>query len=69
LSKEGQAIIADQPLTNNLTLVVWTKDVVVLQNPVRVQGLLAFFACILLAQILLVVKKTIRKVQLAEMNF
>jgi hypothetical protein len=39
LSKEGQAIIADQPLTNNLTLVVWTKDVVVLQNPVRVQGL------------------------------
>jgi hypothetical protein len=38
-------------------------------KPVRVQGLLAFFACILLAQILLVVEKTIRKVQLAEMNF
>jgi apocytochrome f len=70
--KEGQAIIADQPLTNNPNVGGFgQKDVeVVLQNPVRVQGLLAFFACILLAQILLVVKKKqFEKVQLAEMNF
>ena len=47
------------------------KDVeVVLQNPARIQGLLAFFATILLAQTLLVLKKKqFEKVQLAEMNF
>jgi apocytochrome f len=48
--------------------VVWTKDVEVVLQTVRVQGLLAF-ACILLAQILVVKKKQFEKVQLAEMNF
>jgi apocytochrome f len=70
--KEGQIIEADQPLTNNPNVGGFgQKDVeIVLQNPIRVQGLLVFFVCILIAQILLVVKKKqFEKVQLAEMNF
>jgi len=40
---------------------------VVLQNPVRIYGLLAFFAAIALAQIMLVLKKRqVEKVQAAE---
>ena len=40
---------------------------VVLQNPVRIYGLLAFFAAVSLAQIMLVLKKRqIEKVQAAE---
>jgi apocytochrome f len=43
---------------------------IVLQNPARVQGLIAFFAIVTLAQILLVLKKKqVEKVQAAEMNF
>ena len=43
---------------------------VVLQNPVRIYGLLAFFAAVALAQIMLVLKKKqIEKVQAAEGNF
>ena len=70
--KEGQAIQADQPLTTNPNVGGFgQKDVeVVLQNPLRIQGLLGFFVFILIAQILLVVKKKqFEKVQLAEMNF
>jgi len=70
--KEGQVVTADQPLTNNPNVGGFgQKDVeVVLQNPARIEGLLAFFVCILLAQVLLVVKKKqFEKVQLAEMNF
>ena len=70
--KEGQVVIADQPLTNNPNVGGFgQKDVeIVLQNPSRVQGLLVFFVCTLIAQILLVVKKKqFEKVQLAEMNF
>ncbi len=70
--KEGQVVTADQPLTNNPNVGGFgQKDVeIVLQNPARIQGLLAFFVCILLAQVLLVVKKKqFEKVQLAEMNF
>jgi apocytochrome f len=40
---------------------------IVLQNPVRIYGLLAFFAAIALAQIMLVLKKRqVEKVQAAE---
>ena len=70
--KEGQTVVGDQPLTNNPNVGGFgQKDgEIVLQNPIRIQGLLAFFVCILLAQILLVVKKKqFEKVQLAEMNF
>lgn len=69
---EGQTIKADQPLTNNPNVGGFgQKDAeIVLQNPARIQGLLAFFVCVLLAQSLLVLKKKqFEKVQLAEMNF
>jgi apocytochrome f len=69
---DGQVVQADQPLTNNPNVGGFgQKDAeIVLQNPARIQGLLAFFACILIAQIFLVLKKKqFEKVQLAEMNF
>ena len=68
----GQNVVADQPLTNNPNVGGFgQKDgEVVLQNPARVQGLLVFFATVLVAQVLLVLKKKqFEKVQLAEMNF
>lgn len=70
--KEGQSVQADQPLTNNPNVGGFgQKDVeIVLQNPTRVQGLLVFFVFILLAQVLLVLKKKqFEKVQKFEMNF
>jgi len=70
--KEGQAIKADQPLTNNPNVGGFgQKDVeIVLQNPARIQGLLLFFVSVILAQVFLVLKKKqFEKVQLAEMNF
>lgn len=69
---EGQVVTADQPLTSNPNVGGFgQKDVeIVLQNPARIQGLLVFFVCVLLAQVLLVLKKKqFEKVQLAEMNF
>lgn len=72
LVKEGQIVQADQPLTNNPNVGGFgQRDVeIVLQNPARIQGLLAFFVFVLLAQVLLVLKKKqFEKVQLAEMNF
>ena len=68
----GQSVQADQPLTNNPNVGGFgQKDVeIVLQNPARIQGLIVFFASVLLAQVLLVLKKKqFEKVQLAEMNF
>jgi apocytochrome f len=72
LVRDGQAVQADQPLTNNPNVGGFgQKDVeIVLQNPARVQGLLVFFSFVLIAQIFLVLKKKqFEKVQLAEMNF
>ena len=69
---QGQSVVADQPLTNNPNVGGFgQKDVeIVLQNPARIQGLLVFFVTVLLAQVLLVLKKKqFEKVQLAEMNF
>jgi apocytochrome f len=43
---------------------------IVLQSAGRIQGMLAFFALVTIAQIFLVMKKKqIEKVQAAEMNF
>nr|YP_010580316.1 cytochrome f [Edaphochlamys debaryana]UZS90700.1 cytochrome f [Edaphochlamys debaryana] len=70
--REGQTVQADQPLTNNPNVGGFgqTETEVVLQNPARIQGLLLFFSFVLIAQILLVLKKKqFEKVQLAEMNF
>jgi apocytochrome f len=72
LVSNGQSVQADQPLTNNPNVGGFgQKDVeIVLQNPARIQGLIVFFASVLLAQVLLVLKKKqFEKVQLAEMNF
>ena len=69
---EGESIKVDQPLTNNPNVGGFGQGdaEVVLQDPLRVQGLLLFFASVLLAQISLVLKKKqFEKVQLAEMNF
>lgn len=72
LVKEGDTVKADQALTNNPNVGGFGQGEteVVLQNPARIQGLLAFFVTILLAQVFLVLKKKqFEKVQLAEMNF
>lgn len=68
----GQAVVPDQPLTNNPNVGGFGQkdEEVVLQNPARIQGLLVFFVTVLVAQVLLVIKKKqFEKVQLAEMNF
>nr|YP_009041013.1 PetA [Tetraphis pellucida]AIB08511.1 PetA [Tetraphis pellucida] len=69
---EGESIKVDQPLTNNPNVGGFGQGdaEVVLQDPLRIQGLLSFFATVILAQIFLVLKKKqFEKVQLAEMNF
>ena len=65
----GDAIEAGAVLTNdpNVGGVGQIDTEIVLQNPVRIYGLLAFFAAVALAQIMLVLKKRqIEKVQAAE---
>lgn len=69
---EGELIKVDQPLTNNPNVGGFGQGdaEIVLQDPLRVQGLLLFFASVTMAQIFLVLKKKqFEKVQLAEMNF
>ncbi|CAM6031815.1 unnamed protein product [Sphagnum tenellum] len=69
---EGEVVKMDQPLTNNPNVggLGQGDAEIVLQDPVRIQGLLVFFGSVILAQIFLVLKKKqFEKVQLAEMNF
>jgi apocytochrome f len=69
---EGQAVEAGDFLTSNPNVGGFgQKDTeVVLQNPQRIQFLLLFVTAIMLAQILLVLKKKqIEKVQAAELEF
>ena len=69
---EGESVKIDQPLTNNPNVGGFgqTDAEIVLQDPLRIQGLLLFFGSVILAQIFLVLKKKqFEKVQLAEMNF
>ncbi|KAI9191214.1 hypothetical protein LWI28_005221 [Acer negundo] len=56
---EGESIKLDQPLTSNLNVGGFGQGdaKIVLQDPLRVQGLLFFLASIVLAQIFLVLKK------------
>ena len=70
--KVGQSVQADQPLTNNPNVGGFGQQEteIVLQNPARIQGLIAFFVFVVLTQVFLVLKKKqFEKVQLAEMNF
>ncbi|PHT94118.1 Cytochrome f [Capsicum annuum] len=72
LVSEGESIKFDQPLTSNPNIGGFGQGdaEIVLQDPLRVQGLLFFLASVILAQIFLVLKKKqFEKVQLAEMNF
>lgn len=69
---KGSTITADSPLTVNPNVGGFgqTETEIVLQNPLRIQGLFAFFAFVVLTQVFLVLKKKqFEKVQLAEMNF
>ena len=70
--RKGEMIQTDQSLTTNPNVGGFgQRDTeVVLQNPIRIQGLLIFLFCILLTQLFLVLKKKqFEKVQLFEMNF
>jgi apocytochrome f len=65
----GDQVAAGAPLTNDPNVGGFGQldAEVVLQNPVRIYGLLAFFAAVALAQIMLVLKKRqVEKVQAAE---
>ena len=67
--KTGDSVEAGAPLTDdpNVGGFGQVDAEVVLQNPVRIYGLLAFFAAVAIAQIMLVLKKKqIEKVQAAE---
>nr|QNG62098.1 cytochrome f [Arceuthobium juniperi-procerae] len=72
LVSEGEYIKFDQPLTSNPNVGGFGQGdaEIVLQDSLRVQGLLFFLASVFLAQIFLVLKKKqFEKVQLSEMNF
>lgn len=65
----GDLVAAGAPLTNDPNVGGFGQidAEIVLQNPVRIYGLLAFFAAIAVAQIFLVLKKRqVEKVQAAE---
>jgi apocytochrome f len=72
LIAEGTAVTAGQAITNNPNVGGFgQKDIeIVLQNPDRILGLVAFVFMIMLSQILLVLKKKqVERVQAAEMEF
>lgn len=69
---QGQEITASQPLNRdpNVGGFGQADTEIVLQSAGRIQWLLAFFALVMLTQIMLVLKKKqVEKVQAAEMNF
>lgn len=68
----GDVVAKDQPVTTNPNVGGFgqAEGEIVLQDPVRIYGMLAFFVSVLLTQVMLVLKKKqFEKVQLAEMNF
>jgi apocytochrome f len=70
--KQGQTVNVDQPLNADPNVGGFGQEdsEIVLQNPIRIFGYLAFCLSILLAQIGLVLKKKqYEKVQAAELNF
>ena len=72
LVKQGDLVKVDQPLNidPNVGGFGQEESEIVLQNPLRKIGYLAFCFCVLLTQILLILKKKqFEKVQAAELNF
>jgi apocytochrome f len=70
--KQGDTVKTDQELNidPNVGGFGQEESEIVLQNPIRIVGYLAFCFCVLLTQILLVLKKKqFEKVQAAELNF
>ncbi|OUL24229.1 cytochrome f [Nostoc sp. 106C] len=69
---EGQTVKAGDALTNNPNVGGFgqTDGEIVLQDANRVKWLIAFIALVMMAQVMLVLKKKqVEKVQAAEMNF
>lgn len=69
---EGQAVKTGDALTNYPNVGGFGQDdaEIVLQDAGRVKGLIAFISLVMLAQVMLVLKKKqVEKVQAAEMNF
>ncbi|HTL88079.1 MAG TPA: apocytochrome f [Leptolyngbya sp.] len=72
LIAQGDTVKSGDALTNNPNVGGFGQvdKEIVLQNPDRIKGLLAFFAIVTLTQIMLVLKKKqVERVQAAEMNF
>jgi apocytochrome f len=72
LVSEGQTVKAGDPLTNNPNVGGFGQQdtEIVLQEAGRIKWLIAFIALVMLAQVMLVLKKKqVEKVQAAEMNF
>lgn len=69
---KGDQVGRGDPLTNDPNVGGFGQEdsEIVLQSPARIKGLIAFIAAIMLAQVLLVLKKKqVEKVQAVEMNF
>jgi len=70
--KQGDFVKIDQPLNIDPNIGGFGQEEteIVLQNPLRIIGYLAFCFCVLLTQIFLILKKKqFEKVQAAELNF
>jgi apocytochrome f len=70
--KQGDTIKIDQPLNSDPNVGGFGQEEseIVLQNPIRIIGYLAFCLSVVVAQIMLVLKKKqFEKVQAAELNF
>jgi apocytochrome f len=70
--KQGNLVKVDQPLNLDPNAGGFGQEEteIVLQNPLRIIGYLAFCFCVLLTQVFLIIKKKqFEKVQAAELNF
>jgi len=70
--KVGDSVKVDQPLNLDPNVGGFGQEEteIVLQNPVRIIGYLAFCFCVLLTQVFLIIKKKqFEKVKAAELNF
>jgi apocytochrome f len=71
LVAQGQTVQAGDALTNNPNVGGFGQvdGEIVLQDPARIQGLIAFLVAVMLSQVMLILKKKqVEKVQLAEMD-
>jgi apocytochrome f len=70
--KQGDTVKVDQPLNTDPNVGGFGQEEseIVLQNPIRIFGYLAFCFSVLLTQVTLILKKKqFEKVQAAELNF